>query len=173
ARQAIRKTGAALFVYLGLAALVFLGSAPKVGSDLNYQLEFTVLLIVCASVSLHALDFFSLSFQRSRTWVTLLQLPLGVFLLVNARTTASLLLMRFADEQQSRVEVAPIQSNLADGGRVLSADYNAVVRLQGRLEVEMAFSNRLVSAGAVAPEPLRRDIAASAFSNIILVEDVR
>ena len=88
ARQAIRKTGAAPFVYLGLAALVFLGSAPKTGSDLNYQLEFTIVLIVCTSLSLHALDFFSLSFRRTRTWVTLLQLPLGVFLVVNARTTA-------------------------------------------------------------------------------------
>jgi hypothetical protein len=173
ARQAIRNTGAAPFAYLGLAALVFLGSAPKTGSDLNYQLEFTVLLILCTSLSLHALDFFSLSFQRTRTWVTLLQLPLGVFLVVNGCTTASLLLMRFAGEQQSRTEVAAIQSTLADGGRVLSADYNVVVRLRGRLDVEMAFYNLLVSVGAVDPEPLRRDIAASAFSNIILVEDVR
>ncbi len=173
ARQAIRKTGAAPFAYLGLAALVFIGSAPKTGSDLNYQLEFTVLLIVCTSLSLHALDFFSLSFRRTRTWVTLLQLPLGVFLVVNGRTTASLLLMRFAGEQQSRAEIAAIQSTLADGGRVLSADYNVVVRLRGRLDVEMAFYNLLVSVGAVDPEPLRRDIAASVFSNIILVEDVR
>jgi hypothetical protein len=173
ARQAIRKTGAAPFVYLGLAALVFIGSVPKTGSDLNYQLEFTVLLMVCASLGLHALDFFSLSFQRSRTWITLLQLPLGVFLVVNGRTTASLLLKRFADERQSRAEVVAIQSSLADGGRVLSADYNTVVRLAGRLDVEMAFYNLLVSAGVVDPEPLRRDIAASAFSNIILVEDVR
>ncbi len=37
----------------------------------------------------------------------------------------------------------------------------------------MAFYNLLVSAGAVDPEPLRRDIAASRFSTIILLEDVR
>ena len=122
---------------------------------------------------MHALDFFSLTFQRARTWVTLLQLPLGVFLMVNYRITVPTLLMRFAVEQQSRAEVAAIQSILADGGRVLSADYNAVVRLRGRLDVEMAFYNLLVSVGAVDPEPLRRDIAASAFSTIILMEDVR
>jgi hypothetical protein len=173
AGKAIGRTGAAPFVYLGLAALVFLASAPKIGSDLNYQLEFTILLIVCTSLSLHALDFFSLSFQRTRTWVTLLQLPLGVFLIVNYRTTAPTLLMRFANEQQSRTEVAAVQSSLADGGRVLSADYNAVVRLRGRLDVEMAFYNLLVSVGAMDPEPLRRDLAASAFSTIILMEDVR
>jgi len=172
-RGAIGKTGAAPFVYLGLAALVFLGTAPKAGSDLNYQLEFTILLILCTSLSLHALDFFPLSFRRARTWVTLLQLPLGVFLVVNYRTTAALLLVRVASEQQSRVEVAAIQSSIADGGRVLSADYNAVVRLRGRLEVEMAFYNLLVSVGAVDPEPLRRDLARSAFSTVILMEDVR
>jgi hypothetical protein len=173
ARQAIRKTGSAPFVYFGLAALVFLGSAPKTGSDLNYQLEFTILLILCSSLSLHALDFFSLSFRRARTWVTLLQLPLGVFLMVNYRTTVPALIMRFAMEQQTRAEVAEVQDSLADGGRVLSADFNAVVRLRGRLDVEMAFYNLLVSVGAVDPEPLRRDIAASTFSTIILMEDVR
>jgi hypothetical protein len=172
ASRAIRRTGGAPFVYLGLATFVFLGSAPKVGSDLNYQLEFTILLILCSTLSLHSLDFFSLTFRRTRTWVTLLQLPLGVFLIVNYRTTVPALLMRFAGEQQSRAEVSEVQSTLADGGRVLSADYNAVVRLRGRLDVEMAFYNLLVSAGAVDPEPVRSDIAASAFSTIILMEDV-
>lgn len=172
ARRAIRKTGGAPFVYLALAGMVFLASAPKTGSDLNYQLEFTILLILCTSLSLHALHFFPLTFQRTRTWVTLLQLPLGLFLVVNYRTTASLLLMRVLAGQQSRAEVAAIQSSLADGGRVLSADYNAVVRLRGRLDVEMAFYNLLVSVGAVDPEPLRRDLARSAFSTIILMEDV-
>jgi hypothetical protein len=173
ARKAIKTTGAAPFAYLGLASLVFLGSAAKIGSDLNYQLEFTVLLILCASLSLHALQFFSLSFQRTRTWVTLLQLPLGVFLLVNCRATAPLLALRYANERQTRVALAAVQSALADGGRVLSADYNSVVRLRGRLDVEMAFYNLLVSAGKVDPEPLRRDLARCAFSTIILMEDVR
>ncbi len=172
ARQAIRKCGAAPFVYLAVAALVFLGSAPKAGSDLNYQLEFTMLLMLCASLSLHALDFFHLSILRSRTWITLLQLPLGVFLVVNLRTTANVLLLRYVTEQQSRVELTALTPYFADGGRVLSADYNALVRLRGRLDVEMAFYNLLVSSGVVDPEPVRRDLAASAFSTIVLVEDV-
>ncbi|HTR34766.1 MAG TPA: glycosyltransferase family 39 protein [Bryobacteraceae bacterium] len=172
ARQAIRKCGAAPFAYLGMAALVFLGSAPKAGSDLNYQLEFTMLLMLCASLSLHALDFFRLSIFRSRTWITLLQLPLGVFLVVNLRTTANVLLLRYVTEQQSRVELTALAPYLADGGRVLSADYNALVRLRGRLDMEMAFYNLLVSSGVVDPEPVRRDLAASAFSTIVLVEDV-
>lgn len=173
ARDAIRKTGAAPFVYLGLAALAFLASAPKIGSDLNYQLEFTILAILCTSLSLDALNFFPLMFHNGRTWVTLLQIPLGLFLVVNFRTTASVLLMRFTGEQQTRAEVARVKTALTDGGRVLSADYNAVVRLRGRLDVEMGFYNLLVSMGAVDPEPLRKEIAASAFSTIILMEDVR
>ena len=171
-RPAIRKYGSAPFVYFGLAALVFLGSAPKAGSDLNYQLEFTALLMFCASLSLNALDFFRLSILRSRTWITLLQLPLGVFLVVNLRTTVNVLLLRYFTEQQTRAEVAALQSSFADGGRVLSADYNALVRLRGRMDVEMAFYHLLVSSGMVDPEPLRRDLAASAFSTVVLVEDV-
>jgi hypothetical protein len=61
---------------------------------------------------------------------------------------------------------------LADGGRLLSADYNAMVRLRGRMDVEMAFYHLLVATGLVDPEPLRRDLAAGAFSTVILVEDV-
>ena len=173
ARKAIRKCGAAPFVYLGLAALAFLASAPKIGSDLNYQLEFTVVLVLCASLSLYSTDFFRLSFLRCNAGVTLLQLPLGVFLVVNYCTTSSMLLMRYMLERQTRVEVAALQSSLADGGRVLSADYNAVVRLRGRLDVEMGFYRLLVETGMVDPGPLQRDLAATAFSTILLMEDLR
>jgi hypothetical protein len=172
ARKAIRQFGSAPFVYLGVAGLVFVAAAPKIGSDLNYQFEFTVLLILCASLSLNALDFFHLSFLNSRTWVTLMQLPLAVFLVVNDRATGNVLLMRFVNEQQSRSEIAELESSLADGGRVLSADYNAMVRLRGRLDVEMAFYNLLVETGVIDPEPVRRDLAASAFSTVILLQDV-
>jgi 4-amino-4-deoxy-L-arabinose transferase-like glycosyltransferase len=172
AKKAICKTGAAPWLYLALATLVFLGSAARVGSDLNYQLEFTIVLILCAALGVHALDFFRLTFSGTRTWVTLLQLPIGVFLVVNYRTTAAALIGRYVDEQQNRTEVAAVAGVLGPGP-VLSADYNAEVRLRGRLDCEMAFYRLLVSAGAVDPEPLRRDIAASRFSTIILAEDVR
>jgi hypothetical protein len=173
ARKAIAKFGAAPFVYLGSAAAVFLASAPKVGSDLNYQLEFTMVLVFAAALSLNALDFFELSFRHSRSWVTLLQAPLGLFLMVNLSATSLVILRRVVGEQQNREVVTALRDSLADGGRVLSADYNAVVRLRGRLDVEMAFYRVLVKSGVVDPEPLRRDLANSLFSTVVLLEDVR
>ncbi len=58
------------------AAGVFLLTAAKVGSDLNYQIETVAALSLCAGVALARLDYFPLLFQRSTSWVTLLQLPL-------------------------------------------------------------------------------------------------
>lgn len=173
AKKAIRRCGGAPFLYLLLATLVFLGSAARIGSDLNYQLEFTIMLILCAVLALHAIDFLPLTLGRARTWVTLLQLPLGLFLVVNYRITAPAVLARYAGEQQNRAELSAIRGFLAGSGPVLSADYNAVVRLRGRLDCEMAFYNLLVSMGAVDPGPLLREIAAGKFSTIVLLEDVR
>ena len=74
-RPAIRAGLQAPFAYLAAALLVFAITAPKIGSDVNYQIEFTVVLILCASVALNRLDFFRLSFAGNRTWITLLQVP--------------------------------------------------------------------------------------------------
>src|SRR5207237_1434882 len=62
-------------VYLILAVLVFLGTAAKVGSDTNYQIESTLLLAVCAAVGLHQMKFFELYFEGSKSWITLLLIP--------------------------------------------------------------------------------------------------
>ena len=172
ARKALRKSTSAPFVYLACALAVFSITAPKIGSDLNYQIESTILLIVCACLALHSLDFFQLTFNGSKTWITLLQLPVAVFLVVNYRITARDLLVRFTAEQLARTEVAAVAPYLADGGRVLSSDYNALVRLRGRMDLEMLIYRLLVDARVVDPEPVRRDIAAGAFSTILLMEDV-
>jgi hypothetical protein len=42
---------------------------------------------------------------------------------------------------------------MADGERVLSADYSAEVRLRGRLEVEIALCHALVNSDLEDPEP--------------------
>src|SRR5487761_2587544 len=80
-----RSQSAVLLVYFGLAAILFLALASKVGSDSNYQLEPAILLIVCTSAGLAELNFFDLFFRNSKSWITLMQLPVGVFLLLNYR----------------------------------------------------------------------------------------
>jgi len=172
ARPAIRAGGRALFVYLGFAVAEFLVTASKIGSDLNYQIESTIVLILCVSMALHALDFFNLSFANHRTWITLLQLPLAVFLVVNCRITLQDVMVRFSSERMARSEIARLRPWLSDGGHVLSADYNALVRLRGRMDVEMLIYKLLVDARLVNPEPVRKDIASSHFSTIVLMEDV-
>ena len=71
-----------------------------------------------------------------------------------------------------RGEIEDLRSLLAGGGPVLSADYNAMARLRGRIDVEMLIYNWLVEARLVNPEPVRRDIAGARFSTILLMEDV-
>jgi len=160
------------FLYLGMASLIFLGTAPKVGSDANYQIESTVMLVVCACLALHALDFFALSFRASKSWITLLQIPLAIHLILNFRITKYLFLTRVANEEVFRAQVEALRSYASDGGRLLSTDFNSLARLRDRLEVEPLVYKILVRAGVVDPEPLRRDLAAEAFSPVFLYEDV-
>jgi hypothetical protein len=169
----LRTTGRALFVYLGTAVVVFAVTAPKIGSDLNYQIETTILLILCACVGLDSIDFLESLFLGRKTWVTLLQLPVALFLVVNYRATARDLLERFSGEQASQIQVAALSPDLSGRGRVLSADYNALVRLRGRLDLEMLIYKFSVYEGIVDPAPVERDIAAGAFSAIVLFEDIQ
>ncbi len=63
-RPVMRSPAKVLFLYLGLAACVWGITAPKIGSDSNYQIETTVILILCACVVLHALDYFPAAISR-------------------------------------------------------------------------------------------------------------
>ena len=167
-----RHPGKALFLYLGFAMCVLGITAPKVGSDSNYQIEATILLVLCACVSLDALDFFPSLMRNSKSWVTLLQLPLAIHLVLNFRIVEPFLVTRFLHERQFRQQVAAERPYLADGGRVLSADINGVTHLRGYLEVEPLIYTLLVRGGRIDPQPVLRDIAAEAFSTIVLYRDV-
>jgi 4-amino-4-deoxy-L-arabinose transferase-like glycosyltransferase len=169
----IRTRGVAVCIYLLLAACVFLATAPKIGSDTNYQIELTTMLAVACGIGLHELDFFPLLFQGSKKWVPLLLLPLAVHAAVGLRATANNVIFRWATENQSRAAVDELRPYVAPaGGRVLSSDYNAMVRLRERIDVETFIYSMLVSAGAVDPERVRRDLARAAFSTVILGENV-
>lgn len=160
-----------LLVYLAFATAVLLLTAAKIGSDTNYQIEFTIVLTLCAVVTLHAVDFFPLTFAGSKRWITLLQIPLAVHLALNFRMTKNLLQERIAVEQQFRSEVAALRPYVG-AGPLLSADYNASIRLQGTMQVEPLIYNMLVNSGVIDPEPVRRDLAAERFATIILFEDL-
>jgi len=167
-----RKT-LAPFLYLASSTLVFLVTAPKIGSDTNYELEVSIALAICAVVGLHQLDFLRLHFAGSKSWVTLLLLPLGVHTVVGVRVAANIFTGRVANEQIFRSEILGLRPWVApEGGRVLSTDFNAMVRLRQRMDVEPLIYGLLVNAGRIDPEPIRRDLARGAFSTVILHEDV-
>ena len=169
----LRGRALAPCVYLILAVLVFLGTAAKVGSDTNYQIESTLLLAVCAAIGLHEINFFQLYFARSKSWITLLLIPLALHVAIGYRASANVLLGRLINEKLFRAEIEQLKPYVQPaGGLVLSTDFNAMVRLRQRMDVEPLIYSLLVSAHKIDPEPVRRDLARGAFSAVILSEDV-
>jgi hypothetical protein len=169
----IRSRSLPACVYLLLAAMVFLITAPKIGSDTNYQIETTVMLAICASIGVNELNFFPLLFQGSKKWVTLLLLPLAVHTAVGYRATVNTVILRWAEENAWRASIEELRPYVPPtGGLVLSTNYNTMVRLRERFDVEPLIYNLLVLAKVVDPEPVRRDLARGAFSTVILGEDV-
>jgi hypothetical protein len=155
-----------------MAATMLGLTAGKIGSDSNYQIESTVVLILCASVALHELNFFALVLSGSKAWVTLLQAPLLIHLILNLQIEAHILSGRISKEKQLRNQIVVLRPYLAGGGNVISTDLNSMARLRGRLDVEPLIYKLLVAGGAVDPEPVRRDMEAGAFSTVLLFEDV-
>lgn len=169
----LRGRALAPCVYLILATLVFLGTAAKVGSDTNYQIESTVILAICAAIGLHQVKFFQLYFERSKSWVTLLLIPLALHVAVGYRVSANVLLGRLMNEKLFRAEIEQLKPYIQPtGGLVLSTDFNAVVRLRQRMDVEPLIYNLLVSVHRIDPEPVRHDLERGAFSTVILSQDV-
>jgi hypothetical protein len=169
----LRGRGLAPCVYLILAALVFLGTAAKVGSDTNYQIESTLLLAICAAIGLHQIKFFELYFQRSRSWITMLLIPLALHMAIGYRVSANALMARLVNEKLFRAEIEQLAPYVQpSGGLVLSTDFNAMVRLRQRMDVEPLIYNLLVSVHVIDPEPILRDLARGAFSTVILSEDL-
>jgi hypothetical protein len=169
----LRGRGLAPCVYLILAALVFLGTAAKVGSDTNYQIESTLALAICAAIGLYQINFFELYFRRSKSWITLLLIPLALHMAVGYRVSANALMARLVNEKLLRAEIEQLKAYVQpSGGLVLATDFNAMVRLRQRMDVEPLIYNLLVAVHVIDPEPVRRDLARGAFSTVILSEDV-
>jgi hypothetical protein len=67
---------------------------------------------------------------------------------------------RIFKEKQLRHQIAALR---------ISADINSMARLHSRVDVEPQVYRMLLGAGVVDPEPVRRDLAASVFSTVLLV----
>jgi len=172
--KSIRGRGMAPCVYLGFAVAVFLATAAKIGSDTNYQIELVVLLAVCTAIGLHEAEFFPLYFGKSKSWITLLLLPVTVHVAVGLRVAVNMTIARVMTEKVTQAQMNDLRPHVAStGGLVLSTDYNAMVRLRGRMDVEPLIYQLLVGAKVIDPEPIRRDLERAAFSTVILSEDVQ
>lgn len=171
-KRIVRSPAKAALIYLAFAFSILAATAPKIGSDSNYQIEFTFALILCSCLVLHSLNFFPLLFRGSKAWVTLLQAPLAIHLLLNYRITTPFLLSRAAKEKMFREQVTALCPYFSRGGRVLSAEINALVHFRGEIEVEPLIYKLLVQAGRIDPAPVLRDIARERFATIVLYQDV-
>ena len=171
-RETWRGEGKALLTYLALAGAIFVVTAGKLGSDSNYQIETTILLALSACVGLHEMNYFGHLFKGSRTWITLLQLPLAIHLVLNFRISVPFLIGRVVKEQSFRQQIDGLKPLTPNEGRVVSTDLNAMARLRGRLDVEPLIYTILVNAGRVDPKPLQRDLAAGAIPTVMLYWDI-
>lgn len=159
------------YLYAGLSLVVFLATAPKVGSDLNYQIEPVVALIVCSAVALDRLRFFD-RIGAPRGWIPLLQLPLLLYFVCNFCVSGLGLIARVTREAEQREETAAVRPWLDGSAPVLSVQLNPLVHCRGRIEVEPFIYTHLVDAGLANPEPVRQRLMARGYGTVILYEDV-
>jgi hypothetical protein len=166
------RRSAPLFLYAAFAAAIWLVTAPKIGSDLNYQIEMMLALSMCAAYALAELEFFPSLFAGRRTWVTLLQVPLLLHVVVNGLLTARVVAERALLEPARSEETAALKPYVAGPGRVLSAHYDSLVQYRGDIEVEPLIYSLLVQAGRADPRPLLRDLSTRQFATILLLDNV-
>ncbi len=164
---------APLYLYTGLASAVWLVTAPKVGSDLNYQIEMTLLWCLSAAVALDRLELFPKIVAGDKNWVTLVQIPVALHLVLNLVVTGKSLVERALIEPFKRADIAALQPYLApERGLVLAAHYDAMLQTRGRIDVETLIYSLLVDAGRINPEPVLGDIEARKFQTVVLYHNV-
>jgi Dolichyl-phosphate-mannose-protein mannosyltransferase len=166
-----RRT-APVYIYAALATGIWLVTAPKIGSDLNYQIEMMLVLSMCAACALDRVDFFPSLFSARQTWVTLLQVPLLLHVVLNLLLTARAVAVRAAFDSIKGQETAALKPYVDRPGRLLSGHYDSLVQYRGRIEVEPFIYILLVRAGMIDPEPLRHDLETRQFATLILGGDL-
>ena len=180
-----------LYVYLLTAAGVFALTAGKIGADLNYQVELLLALALCAGWTLDRIEFFPRLFRGDRSAITLLQLPLLLYVVVNLRIAAKTLAARVAIEPVHRQELAALRPLLENArGPVISMQLDPLLHVLGRVDAEhelyaapryrAPWADSRLPPGSVAvgkdglsdPEPIRRDLENGRIPLVILYEDI-
>ena len=180
-----------LYVYLLVAAAVFALTAGIIGADLNYQVELLLALGLCAAWTLDRLEFFPRLFRGDRSAVTLLQLPLLLYVVVNLGIATKTVAGRVMLEPVRRQEFATLRPLLeAARGPVISLQLDPLLHALGRIDVEgelyaapryrAPWEDGRLPPGSIAvgkdglsdPEPIRRDLEDGKIPLVILYEDI-
>lgn len=159
-------------IYLGFSTLIFLATASKVGSDLNYQTETVLALSLCAALALDRLRFFALLFAGDKGWVTLLQIPLLFHMVLNCAVTAKVALQRVVRDVDRQDQFAALTRLIGPSNRVLSVEIDPLLQTGRLIEVEPLIYTLLVNAGMSDPGPVLNDLRRRQFDRVLLYEDV-
>jgi hypothetical protein len=158
-----------LYLYTVFAAIVWLATSPKVGSEPNYQIEMLLLLALCAACTLDRLQFFEKLESGDTSWVTLLQIPLLLQIVLNIGLTFKMAVVRVEHERQFRKETAILMPVLASRpGPLLTWQYDIALQAGRPLELDVWFYTLLVNAGRIDPHQVLGDLANQRFRTVIL-----
>ncbi len=162
-----------LYAYTAAAFAIWLLTSPKIGSELNYQIEIMTLLALCSATALDELQFFPKLFAHDPGWVPLLQIPLLLHLVVNFGLTAKIITSRISLERLRRTEAIQLAPYLSpERGRVLSSNFDLLIQSGRPIELDPWFYVLLTNAHRIDPSPLLKDLAAANFGTIILDQNV-
>ncbi|MDQ2950392.1 MAG: glycosyltransferase family 39 protein [Acidobacteriota bacterium] len=164
---------APLYVYTALAACLWLATCPKAGSDTNYQIEIGILIALCAACSLDRLWCFPKLFAGSTATAVVLLFPLLLNGCVNLLVGGINISGRISTELLQRVrepQIAPFVKSVE--GRILSVEFDPLMKFSGRIDVEPLIYVLLVKAGRIDPAPVLEDLEARRFSALILFRNV-
>lgn len=159
-------------IYLGFSTLIFLATASKIGSDLNYQTETVVALSLCGALALERLRFFPLLFAGDKSWVTLLQIPLLFHVVLNGAVTGKVALQRVGRDLARQDQFASLAPLLDPSSRLLSVEIDPVLQTGRLIEVEPLIYTLLVDAEMSDPKPVLDDLRQGRFDRVVLYENV-